>query len=389
MKKKIDLFLKKANTNWWEVVYLLIYAGILIHDFLDTTVFNIVWPSRMMYLFFAAITLFVLAKLKWNNDYSKVELIGAGVLLLAFIIPSVITEYSFLFEIGFLIVGAKGIKIDHILKVYGTIVFILLLVTLIACQIGWIDNLVFVTDKGLRIAFGTIYPTDFAAHVFYLLAALFCVEERKISYIELGLVAIVVSFIFYNCVAYTSTIAVILLMLAALFVRWYDKKERKKNYLFRVVAFVPVVCTTIIMLGARFFAWDRPFLVKANDMVNDRFYYGAFGLYYYGLKPFGQNVTEIGFGRTPGHTGFYFFLDDSYIRIAICYGVVLLLVVLAVLIISHFRALNAKRWMLFAAMIIVCVHSFMEHHLLELAYNPFLFCLFADLTRNKKSKEIT
>ena len=42
--------------------------------------------------------------------------------------------------------------------------------------------------------------------------------------------------------------------------------------------------------------------------------------------------------------------------------------------------------MLFAAIVMIRVHSFMEHHLLEMAYNPFLLVLLAGIDTADKEK---
>ena len=42
--------------------------------------------------------------------------------------------------------------------------------------------------------------------------------------------------------------------------------------------------------------------------------------------------------------------------------------------------------MLFAVIVMIGVHSFMEHHLLEMAYNPFLLVLLAGIDTADKEK---
>ena len=36
------------------------------------------------------------------------------------------------------------------------------------------------------------------------------------------------------------------------------------------------------------------------------------------------------------------------------------------------------------AIAFISLHSFMEHHLLDIAYNPFILCVFADLSIKKE-----
>ena len=76
----------------------------------------------------------------------------------------------------------------------------------------------------------------------------------------------------------------------------------------------------------------------------------------------------------------YFFLDCSYIHILICHGIVLLVTVLVILCNDLYRAWKAEAWLLFGVLLVVCADSFMEHHLTDLSYNPFLLMVFADIS---------
>ena len=62
-------------------------------------------------------------------------------------------------------------------------------------------------------------------------------------------------------------------------------------------------------------------------------------------------------------------------------------VVMAILIIVSRRAAYAGRMTMVFAIAFISLHSFMEHHLLDIAYNPFILCVFADLSIKKEKKE--
>ena len=61
-------------------------------------------------------------------------------------------------------------------------------------------------------------------------------------------------------------------------------------------------------------------------------------------------------------------------------------VVLILLIVIGHKAIGAKQYVLFAVIVMIGVHSFMEHPLLEVAYDPFLLVLFADIDTADKEK---
>ena len=69
------------------------------------------------------------------------------------------------------------------------------------------------------------------------------------------------------------------------------------------------------------------------------------------------------------------------------YGIIVFVVVMAILIIVSRRAAYAGRMTMVFAIAFISLHSFMEHHLLDIAYNPFILCVFADFSIKKEKKE--
>lgn len=75
-----------------------------------------------------------------------------------------------------------------------------------------------------------------------------------------------------------------------------------------------------------------------------------------------------------------------YLRMLFEYGIIVFAVVLILLIVIGHRAIGAKQYVLFAAIVMIGVHSFMEHHLLEVAYDPFLLVLLAGIDTADEEK---
>ena len=75
-----------------------------------------------------------------------------------------------------------------------------------------------------------------------------------------------------------------------------------------------------------------------------------------------------------------------YLRMLFEYGIIVFAVVLILLIFIGHKAIATKQYVLFAAIVMIGVHSFMEHHLLEMAYDPFLLVLLAGIDTADKEK---
>lgn len=377
------------QADWWEITYLIIYGSVFTFEFLNTTMFEIKWPPRFGYIFLASTALYTIAKFIWHNTYTKKEMIWAGIILFAFLMPALLTEYRFLWYTGFLIVSAKDVEFDKILKVYLVIGITIMVAAFGASQYGVIEDFVYTAIRDntviYRYSFGSVYPTDFSAHVFYLAVAGICICENRISVGKIINLVVLAFFVQDKCGARTSFICLITLAIALTIVHLF-KCHIKKNWIYRVLNCSTIGFAILYYVFTYMFINPNASMMKLDMVLSGRLALGAKAIQKYSHKLFGQNIIERGWGR--GSTeGEYFFIDDSYLRIALLYGIVLLLVTLVLLYINGLRAINSKRIIVLVALAVVGLHSFMEHHLLEIAYNPLLLLAFVNLDMKSRIGE--
>lgn len=429
----------RAKRDWWEISYLIIFGLIVAHDFLDVTMFDITWPPKSGLILYFAIMVYVVLMLCFHNPYNRKELICAAVILAAFVAAAVIGDNSFLFEVGFLIVGARAVRFDKILSVFFAVSLVVLIAAMAASQLGLIENLVYPSMRGgVRQSFGTIYPTDFAAHVFYMTLAVLCIGNRRIHVWDILIVMALAVFVYLECSAFTGTmtlaltaVGLILVMLAQhrdekginpvvvvdfgenapaepqqtawrdafTVLRFDDYGEYETseeairtangpqgawNVILRLLTLAPVLFAALFLALTHLYDETAAFWVKLDTMLSLRLSYSAQGIQNYAYRLFGQHVEEIGNGRSIETRDNYFFIDDSYLRMALIYGIVILVVVLVMMIVIANRAIYNRRAMLYFAMLLIAVHCFMEQHILEMAFNPFLLGMFADMSWIRK-----
>lgn len=377
---------KVQNADWWEIGYLIIYGAIFTYEFLNTTMFEIQWPPRFGYIFIAASALYTIAKFIWHNTYTKKEMILSGIILFAFIMPSILTDYSFLWWVGFLIVGAKDVDFDKILKVYLVIGVTIMVAAFVASQMGWIENLQYIIYRDNQTltqnSYGIIYHTDFAAHVFYLATAAIGLSEDKITFGKSINFVVLAVFILDKCAARTSFICLMLMAFVVLFVM-ITKKRIKGTVFYNFVNCAMICFAGLYITLTHIYDPAKEWLAKLNTALSYRLEITNQAIQNYDYNLFGQTIAESGWGKGGGATE-YFFLDDSYIRILLMYGIVLFLVLMVIFYLAGLKAIKAKRILILFAIAVIGLHSFMEHHLLEVAYNPFICYLFANSILKEK-----
>ena len=370
--------------DWWEITYLIIYGGVFTFEFLNTTMFEVKWPPRFAYIFLASTALYVIAKFIWRNTYTKKEMIWAGIILFAFLMPALLTEYRFLWYTGFLIVGAKDIDFNKILKVYLVIGITIMVAAFGASQYGIIEDLIYKTYRyGIdfyRHSFGIVYPTDFGAHLFYMaLVAMILFEKKMNVAMRIWVSVLVASVAILTANAQTTMLCMMGFVILCL-LEWLLRKHM--HYIEMVLRWIPILCAGIFIGLSYFYNLDSESMFKLDNYLSGRLTISNKAIQQYSIKIFGQNISEIGNGRSTEFREDYFFLDDSYIRILLEYGLVLFIVMLILLVMMSKKAMRYNRNVIVIAIVAIAVHSVMEHHLIELAYNPLWLSIFAILNQN-------
>ena len=109
---------------------------------------------------------------------------------------------------------------------------------------------------------------------------------------------------------------------------------------------------------------------------------GKRGLKQFGLSLFGKDVPMEGMGGSLKHTKPYFFIDCSYLFILLRYGVLFLGIVFIIYGAICYKYREDTALML--AILLLAVSSAIDQHLLEDAYNPFAYALFAGMGRKSE-----
>lgn len=391
--------LQKINKNgFWENAYLLVLGIYIAIDVLNTTMFKIQWPEKIGYIQYAIIGGYGLAKFIYcikKKLYSMWEIVLTVAIVVVFTIVAVITtSYSYLFPIAFLIIGAKDVDFDKILKVYIIVVITIILAAVLTSQIGIIENLRYVDHRGTRNSMGIIYPTDFGAHIFYLALAWICYRNEKITWCELFIICIIAIIVYYLSMPVTSMACIILMLILSAFEKEYRKIE--KNIVLRKIRdcflqagkYSVIFFSAIYMFVQHMYNPESLFWHNVDDKISYRLMYTWYTLYDKTAKWFGQDIMEIGYGGNEDTSHDYMFLDDSYISILMKYGIIVFALVLLIFIIGQYKALKNQRFMIILAGITLSLHSIMEHHFLEIGYNPFVLIIFASFINENRERNL-
>ena len=153
-----------------------------------------------------------------------------------------------------------------------------------------------------------------------------------------------------------------------------------------MVSLLIIVLFIACIVATALYDSTNPFWMKLDGVFSQRLSVGKIGYERYGVKLFGNIVNEygLGFGSNVA-SGYYFFLDSSYVRVLIKYGVVFAGVLSGLFIWVFRKARRCRMDYIIVVLIVFLVAAISEHHLFDLVYNPVWLLAFSKIKDDKET----
>ena len=377
VKEQITERLKYGSTLFYLAFCLYLYK-----QGMETTMFpyNFVFARYSQY-----IIIFLLSVKILLYDHCGIKQMALSVLMVGLtVIVAFSSTHTELVMWILLVLGARNVPVEKILRLYLWITGAIVLVAIVASQLGIIVNLVYGVGKNARNALGIVYPTDFAAHIFGLVTVWLYLHRERLRRIEIVLLLTGTGILFSLTYAKLDSSCIVLLIIMTAGMQWSKRRDAslRSKYRLRWEKSIRLVCMNIFPAFAVLSVCATLILGKKTINVApvlgtffDRFDLGKAGLEQMGVKLFGQTVTMIGAGGGTDYRPDYNFIDCSYLNILIQFGPLFLCMVLAILVFVC-KKYSRDRYM---RAILFCwgMNSVVAHHLVEITYNVFPLLLYA------------
>lgn len=378
----------------WEVIYLIMLAFYVGVNVLTSTMFEIAWPAYFFQTFRSVCVTLVIIRLIIIKEIPKKKFIAMVVISFVFLMSHYMSGYGLPIDLLILVLGAYNVDFRKILKTYIAVWSVLLVITIIGAMTGLAENLVYYQGEGgerVRMALGMNYPTDLAAYVAFLMFAYVCVRDEYITYLEIGVMAVLAVAVFYITDARTDFIVMMLLLITVTTTKVLNSKIEKIMDKSQVktacMIFPAVMCILVYVLSANF-SYDNQILSAIDEKMSGRLALGRWALMDYKPSAFGRYVIEKGAGGSTTNEDFYFFIDSSYLSIGIKYGIMFLIIMWWNFIEVIKKIWNKKSCYMIICIMMVLIQSVMEHHYIQYWFNPFLIAMFAMFDKEEKNTSI-
>lgn len=369
----------KLTIQLHEFIYFMAFIPYLTVAMLKTTMFSIpgfLTDITMVCLLFAIASVFI----KGQLSVSYIATITLFTVI-GFIVWRQTGQYTVL-ESAVLLAGAYKVDVKKLMKIYLWIVGGLTLVTFLASQVGIIENLRYIRPRSgiVRNSFGIIYPTDFAAHIFFLYAVsvyLFGRGNRPYLLTGIGLFSAWFVYKFSDARLDAATIA----GLAILYLLVYQRNSLVNQSL-KIFSGLLMIAYPIISYWLTInYRYGYSFYHVINRLLSGRLALGQSALRTYGIKLFGQNIVFIGNGGSLRVSRSYNFVDSSYLKILLLYGLVFLVAYVLLMTFFIWNRTKVGDYLFLAVFTMIGVNSMVAHHWQEPVYNLFAILVFANFAR--------
>lgn len=350
--------------------------------------------NQQLWLFFLKIIrylgyLLVIIKII-NDDYDSktIMLIGAIVAIACAISINVgnnVLICSMLF-----VIGMHDLEFDTIAENVVKIYLVGMLIVIFLSLIGLIPDWVYFEGNRTRHSLGYIYPSHATSYIFYCIL-LFCYTKK--DKLSIWHVILLEAFNLWQY-KYTNSRAGTLLMIIVPIAFWIIKHKNKQiihKIIYIVAKWIFVICALFSYTASILFNKVGVF-AKIDKIINNRFRMGHKALINYGFPLFGEKIKWIGNGGV-GYIrdqlqGEYNFVDCSYIKIMLDYGVLFFLIILIGFTLAGIYAQKKQDYFLALALCFIAVYSIIEPRLIELGINPFVLMLVVLVDNIMQRREI-
>ena len=272
----------------------------------------------------------------------------------------------------FFILGLKDIPIKNLLRIWLWEIGGLMIVTYISYKLGIVGDVFGYRDGILsRYSLGYIFNTLPANYFFQFTVIYLFYRENKFKLIEMLFLLL----INYRIYIYTDTKSAFFFSLLALSIFFLVKLFKIPKFLINWInRYLIIVAVFIPIFLSYSYGSGMSIYISLNKILTNRLMLGFRAINEYGFSWFGQPI-QIVIGEQVSQFNRYFYIDSSFLSIAVRQGIIFLfLIICGYIILSNHKAVKNNLYYMLAFSVIT-LHGMFDPQFLELVYNPLLLYL--------------
>lgn len=375
-------FIKKCHINGDSLFCFCFIIYYLLNMLKSTMVYDKIKNPYFDFIPYILITVIYIKLLVFDTDNKRKFLkvmLPAGIIGILVSLASQYGHNSQLLNTYVMLIGAYNVKFRKVALVSVIIGSITMVSVTLMSLFGIIPDLVYGTVNGAaRHAFGVGYPTDYAAHWFFILLTYFWYRKGKLRWFENVVFLGIAAFLMYFCKAKLDSGCIVITVIMGIL---YNNKYGMKIYhkLRHVLKYSVLAAAALSIFVTVIYTPDNWFLNSFPLSIVLRMQLGNMMLFRHGFTFFGQVVTDHGYGGSLTPPKEYNFIDVSYMRILIKSGLFVLLLLIIAFTLFLIKRIKQKDYVTGIVFFLIAINCMVAHHMIDISYNVFLLIILANL----------
>lgn len=363
----------KLKLNRSTLIFVVSYYVYLIASIWAQTAFKTVYGETIIDLFQWMAILLVVLKVVLDGTICKKNIpIWICFLLICILISITSTNYKYVIPIAAYVLAGSNINSETLIKTAFCAIVSMMIITVVSSLIGILPLEYTVSSDRMRYSMGFLYTTYLANYFFHALLMWLFIKKKCPNIVETLVILLINYTIYWLTVTRAVYYETIILMICCWIVRFIKKNidESKLRFVFIGSYIVCAIFAIVIQIN---YDSNSMWMAFLNIILSYRLSLGHNAYSRYGISLFGQQVDWATYNRT-GSTA-YFYVDSSYLNIAINYGIIWLIVLLVCFTFLMKRYVKEKKIYRCLALLLLAIHSISDPQLYSLVCNPFLFLI--------------
>ena len=320
-----------------------------------------------------------------SGNKIKINYFYLAFFILSFIV-FIITRSKTLVYLDVFILASKDIDFNKILKHTLRVLCITFVFVVSSYLLGAIQDVTVPRGNIIRHSYGWASPNCFILNIFEIVTLYLYLRKDKLKLYDYAFSFILLYVGYYFTNSRTGLYMGVLLVLLFILVKYtkINKLYNKTKYLQYALPTILTISFLLLTL-----AYDKYGLYNLDARLSGRLFFTDVAIENYHIKPFGSKIDFIGqVLESEYKTGIHYnYVDCSYIKTLLNYGVFYLIYILIFLIILTRHAIKNKDYYLLSIILVMEIYCFVDSWLLGIEFNPFLLLLVNYIYPLKEIKE--
>lgn len=364
-----------------DLLYLIGYALVLFNSWIYSTNFCDHIPNMLKLLIrlagYSFLTIHYILRKKYNVRLFFVSMSMISLFFLSLYKSS----YSVLLDYALCCAFAVDIDFSKIVKLYVKESVVITFVTISAACLGLIETYTYYRkDTGyIRMSLGFIYPTNFAAHIFFIMCGIAYISYSKFN-MKYVMGYSVIAYITFKLTNSRGPSAMIVFL--AIIVYMYKRMEKKNKTLIPkvILKYSSIICAIVTLVIIHYYDKNNSAWEFVNKFTTNRLEFAKSIMMNNKITLFGQYIEQRGDGnggRLAGEP--YTYIDLSFQRILLMYGLVLFVFILIYSLLLNKKALKNNNAIISVLLFVISIYSLTAQHYFDFSYNFILLAYFANI----------